>query len=421
MPNAAQQDPSGPQAPPIVLPQDAVDLPLDEIEAALLLMGPQPPQDSPVQGSAFRRHGQGSKVKRAPGSGVSFNMGKPDDHEQRQAPISPKKSRLQTERSVSQGLAQAASSPGSSPQRTVSKEASSILRSPGSRGPRENSRKVLFTPNTAAGQTDTGAPPTTDPGIAPLVLADLEETLALLPESSQLPPRPFSEMGANAASSSVGDPAEGRSVPQSPARSLMRSATASVVSSIKRRMSQMSNAAEKALRSKSSSGAEGPVSPVIDPGGTRSRRQSIVQALSQTLLGPLASNNLAAQPSADLGRSGGGKSRRASLLAFFTMQDDSNDDPTAPATAPHTPARSGVTSGVPGKSRRPSVIQVLGNLVTGVKTEDLEDQDDPFFTSLDQFKPIDFMYRHTKSMRMYFACSKKTGRYYVLKKYPKGE
>ncbi len=78
-----------------------------------------------------------------------------------------------------------------------------------------------------------------------------------------------------------------------------------------------------------------------------------------------------------------------------------------------------------GKSRRSSVLHVLGSLVSGglsaqPSPAELGLREDVYFTSLHDFVPIDFMYKRTRQVRMFFACSKVTGHHYILKRFDRG-
>lgn len=50
-----------------------------------------------------------------------------------------------------------------------------------------------------------------------------------------------------------------------------------------------------------------------------------------------------------------------------------------------------------------------------------QEQDDLWFTSLDDFKPICHMLHKGKYMSAYFACANRTGQHFLLKKFDKRE
>ncbi|KAG1680634.1 hypothetical protein FOA52_015083 [Chlamydomonas sp. UWO 241] len=86
-------------------------------------------------------------------------------------------------------------------------------------------------------------------------------------------------------------------------------------------------------------------------------------------------------------------------------------------------------SASPRRQRRASVVDLLRsgsfgdalNLITGKTEEEVEAPKDPeWFTSMDEFRPLEFRTRKAMAQEQWFACAKISGEHFVLKMYKKG-
>lgn len=67
--------------------------------------------------------------------------------------------------------------------------------------------------------------------------------------------------------------------------------------------------------------------------------------------------------------------------------------------------------------------KLLGTIMgmSAAEPEEEEPDEELWFTSMDDFKPVCHMLHRGKFMTAYFACANRTGQHFVLKKYDKRE
>lgn len=130
------------------------------------------------------------------------------------------------------------------------------------------------------------------------------------------------------------------------------------------------------------------------------------------------------------------RSRRASFIDFFRKEEGSlqaQPDKSQKGGRSRRPSQSDAVSvaSVNSKARRGSVIDIFNKkalaLLTGKEyqeegagEQEVVEAAPLWFTSLDDFKPITFMYYRGRYMCSFFACSIRTGEHFILKKYERG-